>query len=257
MKIRTSTFFSLLSYMFLLGACGTIDERPSAEPVHESTVHESMTSTVKVFTYNPEHGNRVSMCAGVYIGDGLVLTAGHCVSDAADNPNLAVGVASRSQDRLGLYTEARVKYVEMKTRGKYPHRDLALVTVEKEAPRRPGHDALSVETAELRCESPVPVGTEVYAIGHPGYLNWFVTYGHVASTGRWTGSPEGFEPSDYWLQLDLTIIPGNSGGPVFDSDGRIVGIISHFMTTGTFRTPTGHSHAVSSKAVCALLSTYE
>jgi serine protease Do len=64
------------------------------------------------------------------------------------------------------------------------------------------------------------VGQAAIAIGNPLGLERTVTSGVISATNR---SPRGFELGGL-IQTDAAIFPGNSGGPLFDSRGQVIGI---------------------------------
>lgn len=69
---------------------------------------------------------------------------------------------------------------------------------------------------------PLPeVGSDVYVIGHPVGLGWTVTRGVVSAT-REAGEVAPIP----LIQTDAAISPGNSGGPLLDRDGRLLGVVS-------------------------------
>jgi len=69
---------------------------------------------------------------------------------------------------------------------------------------------------------PLPeVGSDVYVIGHPAGLGWTVTRGVVSATRK--AGEVGPIPL---IQTDAAISPGNSGGPLLDRDGRLLGVVS-------------------------------
>lgn len=78
--------------------------------------------------------------------------------------------------------------------------------------------------APLASEALPPVGSEVSAIGHPVGLGWTITRG-ILSGYRRAGE---IGPVDL-LQTDAAISPGNSGGPLLDDAGRVVGIVTSKM----------------------------
>jgi serine protease Do len=91
--------------------------------------------------------------------------------------------------------------------------------------RDPGNDLAVIEvglSALLAVETrrdPVRPGELVMAIGHPFGVRHAVALGIVSTT---TGSVEGFERP--LIRADVPIGPGNSGGPLVDASGRVVGI---------------------------------
>ncbi|MFA6289661.1 MAG: trypsin-like peptidase domain-containing protein [Opitutaceae bacterium] len=92
--------------------------------------------------------------------------------------------------------------------------DIALVRLKLPAGEK-------VPFAVLTDESPLQEGDFVMALGAPWGLNRSVSFGIVACARRYL--PEGSEYST-WIQTDASISPGNSGGPLVDTSGRVVGI---------------------------------
>lgn len=92
-----------------------------------------------------------------------------------------------------------------------PDRDVALIKIEGD-----GHPALAIR------ESPVRITEEVYAVGSPlrKELGWTVTRG-VVSAMRPAKPP--VQPYDL-IQADVQIHGGNSGGPLLDRLGNVVGV---------------------------------
>lgn len=74
------------------------------------------------------------------------------------------------------------------------------------------------------------VGADVFAVGSPFGLGNTVTSGIVSARGREIGAG----PYDDFLQVDAAINSGNSGGPLFDASGRVVGVnTAMFSPTGS------------------------
>ncbi|MCA9556212.1 MAG: trypsin-like peptidase domain-containing protein, partial [Myxococcales bacterium] len=63
------------------------------------------------------------------------------------------------------------------------------------------------------------VGQTVYAVGTPAGLDLSVSRGIISHTGRKVGDA-------VFLQTDLAVNPGNSGGPLLDEHGRVVGVVT-------------------------------
>ena len=92
--------------------------------------------------------------------------------------------------------------------------DVALLKLE----RPPGAPPLAA--AEL-APGPVAIGDVVLAMGAPWGLARSVTMGIISCTDRYL---EGCGRYTLWYQTDAAIAPGNSGGPLVDTDGRVVGL---------------------------------
>lgn len=95
--------------------------------------------------------------------------------------------------------------------GRDPKADLAVVRIEGHGPFK------AVQWAD---SDRVRVGESVFAVGSPFGLGNTVTAGIVSARSRDIG--EG--PYDDFLQVDAAINSGNSGGPLFDAGGRVVGV---------------------------------
>jgi len=101
-----------------------------------------------------------------------------------------------------------------------------------------GHDARS-DLAVLKVKSPrrlpfialgdsstVEPGEWVVAVGNPFGLGGTVTAGIVSARGREIGAG----PYDSFIQIDAPINQGNSGGPLFTQDGKVVGVNSAIIS---------------------------
>lgn len=176
-------------------------------------------------------GESIGHCSGVYLG-GEVLTAGHCVKEGT-TPYI------RTYDSEDLI-EAEWVDSEWEVGDNSIKKDIALLKVD-----------LDIPESNVRCNTLSP-GTEVFAVGLPKNLQWTITKGMVTTTINRPDFPE-----NAWLQMDMTIDQGNSGGPVFDRFGNVVGIVSHSMVAGMGRMGainSPHSYAASSEQVCGFLN---
>jgi serine protease Do len=135
---------------------------------------------------------------------GLIVTSHHVVKGAD-----AVTVTLQDGRKL----EAEVVGVDPKT-------DLALIEVDA---------GESLPVVEFGDSDRTRVGDWVVAVGNPFGLGGTVTAGIVSGRGRDIGSG----PYDDFLQIDAPINRGNSGGPLFDRSGRVVGVnTAIFSPTG-------------------------
>jgi serine protease Do len=101
--------------------------------------------------------------------------------------------------------------LEAKLAGRDPKTDLALLKVE---PRKP------LTAVALGDSDGARVGDWVIAIGNPFGLGGTATAGIISARGRDIQSG----PYDDYLQVDAPINQGNSGGPIFDEGGRVIGV---------------------------------
>lgn len=136
------------------------------------------------------------------VGTGFVISAS---GDIVTNNHVVEG-AENVTVTLADGTKLQAKVV-----GTDPATDLALIRVEA------GHDLPFVEWGD---STALRVGQDVVAIGNPFGLGNTVTAGIVSALGRDINSG----PFDNYIQTDAAINRGNSGGPLFDAAGRVVGI---------------------------------
>ena len=89
----------------------------------------------------------------------------------------------------------------------------------------------------------VRVGDPAIAIGAPFGLDRTVTTGIVSAKQREIKAPNRFSIDDV-IQTDASVNPGNSGGPLLDAAGRVIGVNSQIATNGARGGPVGIAFAV-------------
>lgn len=131
--------------------------------------------------------------------------------------------------------------------GRSPAYDLALIKVT--APGKTFRPVKMADSDQLR------VGQKAVAMGSPFGLQFTVTEGIVSATGRI------FEGSDNLatnvIQTDAAVNPGNSGGPLFDSSGEVIGVNTQIISPSASISGTGQfagvAFAIPSNIVKSLL----
>ena len=145
----------------------------------------------------PTHGQGSGF---IVSADGLVLTNAHVVKGASD-------VTVKLTDRR----EFRAKVL-----GADPKTDVAVLKI----------DAKNLPTVRLGSTRDLQVGEWVLAIGSPFGFENSVTAGVVSAKGR-SLPDDSLVP---FIQTDVAVNPGNSGGPLFNARGEVVGINSQIYS---------------------------
>lgn len=172
--------------------------------------------------------------SGVYIGDGFILTAAH-VADGLST------VAVKTQGG-GMYS-AQVLWGSLK-QGGY---DVGMLYAEalRDLP------ASALPAAQMTCAD-AQVGDEVSVTGNPWDTQFATSWGRVSALGI-TGLEDSlgqFSWSDL-TTLDVTAAPGVSGGPVFNVNGQVTGLLVAGMVTprGNFN----YAYMVPGSVICRML----
>ncbi len=135
-------------------------------------------------------------------GEGHILTNYHVVAES---------------NRIEVYLP-RGRMTVARLVGTAPTLDLALLGVSLTAED-------GVEPLELGESESVRVGQKVIVVGHPLALHDTVTVG-ILSAVRRSIPDTALELQGELLQVDAAVNPGNSGGPVLDSGGRVIGVVA-------------------------------
>ena len=135
--------------------------------------------------------------------DGYILTNYHVVEEAY----------TRRFD-IEVMTYDGTKYAAAIV-GVEPGNDLAVLKIEAEG----------LTPAEFGDSDALRVGDAIYAVGNPlGELEFSMSTGHVSALDRVINTQE--SEAINMFQIDAAVNEGNSGGPVYDADGRVVGIVT-------------------------------
>jgi 2-alkenal reductase len=149
---------------------------------------------------------------------GTILTNAHVVTNVADAGRSSI----RGADRL---------YVEFKDRDRAPAKIIGWDLFSDVAVVRVNPKAHALQPVPLGNSSSVVVGTPVAAIGSPFNEQSSLSVGVVSATDRAIESlTSAYSVSDA-IQTDAPINRGNSGGPLFDAKGRVIGINAQIRST--------------------------
>jgi serine protease Do len=150
-----------------------------------------------------QRGHRVMHAQGsgfLISSDGIILTNAHVVDGATE-----VTV------KLSDHREFKAKVL-----GADRSSDIAVLKI----------DAKGLPTVRVGDSDKLGVGDYVLAIGEPFGLEETATAGIVSAKGR-SLPGDGYVP---FIQTDAAVNPGNSGGPLFDAEGNVVGINAQIYT---------------------------
>ena len=152
----------------------------------------------------PQESRVMVQGTGFFISaDGYILTNNHIVDKAK---------------KVSVFTVSGDEY-EAKVVGTDSATDIALIKVE----------GTNLPFAELGDSTTVKVGEWVLAVGNPLGMEHTVTAGIVSAKGRQLGLGESGSYEDF-IQTDAAINRGNSGGPLVNLKGEVIGINSNILT---------------------------
>jgi serine protease Do len=178
---------------------------------------------------HPLHDEPMAMGIGsgvLYTEDGYILTNNHVVQDA---------------ERVIVVLHDR-RYLEAEVVGRDPSTEVAVVKIAGNGlPHRPAGRL-----------GPRRIGDWALAMGSPLGLQFSVTAGIVSGIGRDIGilraqpSANGgaTAPLEHFIQTDAALSPGNSGGPLLNTAGEVIGI--NTAVAASAGTPSGYGFAIPS-----------
>jgi putative serine protease PepD len=178
-------------------------------------------------------GSQTATGSGFVVdGDGHIVTAAHVVNGAS-----TVKVAFSD----GTGRSATVV-------GKDDATDVAVLKIDP--------SGLTLHPLALGRSAGLTVGDSLVAIGSPFGYPESVSTGIVSGLDRTIQAPNGFTVA-HAIQTDAALNPGNSGGPILDSSGRVIGIADQIATNGSSQQSSGVGFAVPIDIVSSELSALE
>ncbi len=177
---------------------------------------------------------------GIVLNDeGLILTNDHVIAGAR-SISISTSGSSQATHAATLVGEAA-------------NSDLALIRVDP--------SGLGLKPLTLASSSSVQVGDSVYAIGNPYGLSETFTRGIVSALGREISAPDGATITGA-IQTDAALNPGNSGGPLLNEAGQVIGVNSQIAsdaarTESSQPGSTGVGFAIASSTVAQAIKAIE
>jgi putative serine protease PepD len=210
-------FAAILGGLVAAGAVMLLDNDDAAPAASTTTVVTNSTRpTSGGLTageiYKRSQSAVVEIQAGNATGTGFVVDEqGHVVTNEH-----VVGDSQTVQIRFADESEEQGRVI-----GNDPSTDIALLKVDLT-----GHNVTPVQ---LGSSAGVEVGDPVYAIGNPFGLERTLTAGIVSAVNRDITAPNNFTINDV-IQTDAPVNPGNSGGPLLDAAGNVIGVVSQIQS---------------------------
>ena len=209
--MRSRRVVVLVSFMLMLLPC--VSHAATLREVYVRVSGAVVMVVAESKSRAPKSGESPGAVGGVGSGvlisaDGRVLTAAHVV-ESADRV--------RVQFAGGVVVAARVVSSD-------PVADVAVLQVAQVPP--------GVVPVPLGNSDRVGVADQVFVVGAPYGISETLSVGYVSARRAprsVAGNPGG---SVELLQTDAMIGPGNSGGPMFNMNGEVVGIVSHIVSRG-------------------------
>jgi putative serine protease PepD len=164
--------------------------------------------------------------------EGTVVTAAHVVDEATKVEVILQDGTTRRAEVLGTDDAS----------------DLAVIRFDPEGEE--------LHPLELGDSSALKVGASVAAIGAPFEYAWSFSTGIVSGLDRTIEAPNGFTVA-HAIQTDAAVNPGNSGGPLLDSEGEVIGVVDQIAADGSADQSSGVGFAVPSDLVAAELEELE
>jgi len=197
--VETMKKYLILAFSLLITSsifAGTLSKE-IVEKVKQATVFILMESKNNTSITNPSGRGT---CSGFVINDkGYIVTNYHCVHNTT-----RLMLAFYDKDDWNMY--------EVKIIGTDPLADIAVIHIPKR--RKP------LPYLDWSLEEPWD-GMTVFAVGHPFGMAWTIAKGIVSSNKRIVRSPY-----VRYIQTDTAINTGNSGGPLVNTAGNVVGVNS-------------------------------
>lgn len=218
----------------VLVTSSTLDsDMMSAEDIYEMACEQVVGVTTEITTYNifGQQAVAVSGTGFIITDDGYILTNYHVIEEAYEG---GYDIAVLTHD--GTEYAAEVVGVESEN-------DLAVLKI----------DAVGLNAVTLGDSNEMKVGQTIYTVGNPlGELDYTMTTGIVSAMDRTIRTDSNTTVNMF--QIDAAVNSGNSGGPIYNTYGQVIGIVTaKYSSTGVeglgFGIPISDAHYIANELI--------
>ena len=209
-------FFCLICFSIIISSCTTlnisainknvkVENQEVSNPRSLESIIETSKESIVLLSTSPfedptEDASKNAVCTGAVIDEmGHILTNYHCIHN-------------QKSILLYFHDENDIDEYEVDVIGIDPLADLALLKVINNEKKLP-YLTFTKNIKDIKS------GMNVFALGHPMGMAWSITKGVISSNERYAR-----HPYIHALQTDAAINKGNSGGPLLNMRGEIIGI---------------------------------
>ena len=193
---------------------------PAPTPPLAAAVYAHVAPSVVQVT-GTTSGSEPASGAGVIVDEqGDILTSLHIVNGT-----------TRITVRFTDGTESRAEII-----GTLPDKDIAVL--------HPQTPPAKVVPATMGDPSRLAIGSPAFVIGHPFGLTSSLSAGVISGIDRSMTAPGLAKPLTGLIQFDAAVNPGNSGGPLVDANGEVVGIVTGLVNPAGQRVFSGVGFAI-------------
>jgi S1-C subfamily serine protease len=200
---------------------------PPAQPLSTRDVREAVASALASQTPGPPQGQLVYES----VRPSIVLIETDMVgANGSDNSGLGTGVVVN--DAGAVLTALHVVAGATTITVTYPDGSKSTAAIANEQPDsdiavlQPDTPPARVVPATLGNPGSMRIGSDAYVVGNPYGLYGSLSSGVVSGLDRSYHLPDSTKVIHGLIQIDAAVNPGNSGGPLLDRSGRVVGIVT-------------------------------